>query len=65
MIEQIKTWLAEARSFQAGGGPAKRLAICQACEFYQPLPSGWCGKCYCGLRLKTALFSAHCPIGKW
>lgn len=52
-----------------------RLALCRACPHFQaqsmPLPGGGtlptasCARCGCFLHIKTRLFGARCPEGKW
>jgi hypothetical protein len=42
----------------------RRLAICHACEFWDP-KQGRCSKCGCFGAWKTWLASQRCPIGKW
>jgi Family of unknown function (DUF6171) len=45
---------------------ARRLAICQGCEFLVKGPKGErCSKCGCFVKWKTALEAWHCPINKW
>ncbi len=44
---------------------ARRLAICEGCEFLIRGKSDRCAKCGCFLKWKTALESWHCPIKKW
>lgn len=41
---------------------ARRLAICEGCEFFV---GKRCQKCGCSLAAKVAMASEHCPIGKW
>ena len=41
---------------------ARRLSICQGCEFFA---NDRCAKCGCYLRHKTAWRAQHCPINKW
>lgn len=47
-----------------------RIDICKgtntgvACEFFNPITVG-CNKCGCFLKMKTKLYNAVCPIGKW
>lgn len=48
----------------------KRLDICIACEFFIVQPEGSliparCAKCGCGMKVKSRLAAAHCPINKW
>lgn len=47
-----------------------RLDICLACEFFIVQPEGSivparCGKCGCGMKFKSRLAAAKCPIDKW
>lgn len=47
-----------------------RLDICLACEFFITQPEGAiiparCGKCGCGMKFKSRLAAAKCPIDKW
>jgi hypothetical protein len=47
---------------------ADRLAVCKACEWWQPerfKGTGRCRKCGCSTWAKIRLRSASCPIGKW
>jgi hypothetical protein len=57
--------------FVASGGElatpeerARRLAICEGCEFFK---GRRCVKCGCRLRAKVAMASEHCPLDppKW
>ena len=41
---------------------AKRMAICESCEFYKGVK---CTKCGCFMHLKTVFAATKCPIGKW
>lgn len=45
---------------------ARRLAICHACESYDPV-GGRCRDCGCYLSWKTRIASQHCPLDppKW
>jgi|694.fasta_scaffold01402_15 hypothetical protein len=43
---------------------AKRLSICQTCEFFRPIPQT-CKKCGCFMKLKVTLDNARCPLHKW
>jgi len=43
---------------------AKRLEICQECEFYIKT-ARICGKCKCFMPLKARFRKSTCPIGKW
>ena len=43
---------------------AKRLEICQGCEFFRQVAQT-CRKCGCFMKLKTTLANAKCPVGKW
>jgi hypothetical protein len=45
----------------------KRWELCFSCEHFNNdsvIPSR-CMKCGCGMKLKTRLQAAKCPIGKW
>lgn len=42
----------------------KRFEICKACPEFMELTSQ-CKKCGCFMKVKTALESAKCPMGKW
>jgi hypothetical protein len=47
-----------------------RLDICLSCEFFITQPEGSiiparCGKCGCGMKYKSRLAAAQCPINKW
>jgi hypothetical protein len=66
----LKTAAATVRSAVAGEGISltaeeaeKRLAVCQACEFY--VDNTRCSKCGCYMATKTYLKAANCPVGKW
>ena len=43
---------------------ARRLDICSGCAEYLP-EARRCQQCGCYLKFKTALRTAHCPLGKW
>jgi hypothetical protein len=43
---------------------ARRLAICDACEFFLR-DKNRCAKCGCRLNWKSRLEAWHCPIQKW
>ncbi len=43
---------------------AKRMAICQTCDYYQRKYSR-CMKCGCILPVKTRIPGMKCPISKW
>ena len=42
----------------------ERLAVCNECEFNKK-DIGLCGKCMCVIKLKVAVKTDECPIGKW
>lgn len=42
----------------------ERLAICEACEFYNRTTSQ-CNQCGCFMKAKTLLMGSECPEGKW
>lgn len=41
-----------------------RQKICDMCEFYIQKQDK-CKKCGCIMKVKTKLYSARCPVGKW
>lgn len=41
---------------------SKRLLVCEHCEHKSGIR---CTKCGCFIRLKAALATSRCPIGKW
>ena len=48
----------------------ERLDVCNECEYmnvdkYMIKDIGTCGKCSCVIKLKIAVKSEKCPIGKW
>jgi hypothetical protein len=48
----------------------ERLDVCKGCEYmnvdkYMIKDIGTCGKCSCVIKLKIAVKSEKCPIGKW
>jgi hypothetical protein len=42
----------------------RRLEICKACPELIKMTTQ-CKKCGCFMQLKTKLYNAECPIGKW
>ena len=42
----------------------ERLAICQECPFFKKTAKR-CGKCGCFMSLKSLLYKAKCPVGRW
>jgi hypothetical protein len=47
-----------------------RLDICLQCEFFitqaeNSIIPARCGKCGCGMKYKSRLAAAQCPINKW
>lgn len=52
-----------------------RFAVCRGCPHFQAhavalpgggtLPTASCARCGCFIHLKTRLFGARCPEGKW
>ena len=46
----------------------RRLAICKACEFWDPsgfIGTGRCQKCGCSTWAKLRMATERCPVGKW
>jgi hypothetical protein len=42
----------------------ERLAVCKECpELFGPLNN--CRQCGCFMNIKTRIYSATCPLGKW
>jgi hypothetical protein len=48
----------------SGEEQARRLAICNDCEFFRASDSR-CAKCGCQTNWKSRLAAWHCPIDKW
>lgn len=47
-----------------------RLDICMGCEFFITQPENSiiparCAKCGCGMKFKTRIAAAQCPVLKW
>lgn len=65
----LTRWNAAGRPMASRKVRAERLAICQACDHYNPTGNWLLGECRhpgCGCtRLKLMLASERCPIGKW
>lgn len=41
----------------------ERMAVCQTCSELQALNR--CRQCGCFMTIKTRIYSATCPLGKW
>ena len=50
--------------FKLSKNTKKRLAICNACEFFDK-EAARCLKCGCFMNAKVYMDSASCPLGKW
>ena len=59
MYDEIK----KAFTQPSGDLAAKRMAICQKCDYYGKYSR--CMKCGCILPVKTRIPGMKCPIGKW
>lgn len=70
----VAKWIARGRPKRTDDDVAGLLAVCQACEHYQPHDekSGECGLCKCRLSLggsamnnKLRMATEICPDGRW
>ena len=62
----VKPWdLLNPKESRSGEELSKyRLEICNGCEFFRH-KTQQCKKCGCFMKLKTTLYNARCPLGKW
>lgn len=66
MSKEVKPWdlLNPNTEYISKEESEKRLNICKGCEFLFT-PTNQCKKCGCFMNIKTKMFHASCPIGKW
>lgn len=63
-VQQVKTVVNTAVPTVTEEKRNQRFDMCKACPEFLELTSQ-CKKCGCFMKVKTALESAKCPIGKW
>ena len=70
IIDSLKTAAANKVVILNEEQARARLDICLNCEFFVVQPEGSviparCSKCGCGMKVKSRLATAVCPVGKW
>ncbi len=55
-------WAGDGFKMQPEAETARRLKICEECKDHK---DGRCMLCGCFLKVKAALSTGKCPVGKW